>query len=294
MEVTMIRCFEPIDDLSRLRIAKCGRRVSVVLPARNEEATVGAICDEIVQNLMGEHGLVDELLVLDDGSIDDTARVATAHGATVVSVASILPLIGEGEGKGNVLWKAVHRATGHIVVFCDADLTSFTWRYVARLVAPLLLDPDVSFVKSFYERKVDGAGDGGGRTTELMARPLFTLLHPEIAGFRQPLSGEFAARRRVLERIPFVEGYGVESAMLIDLHRMLGEEALVQVDLGVKSHRHRPLSELSVQAAEIAAVILQRAGMKLDVSTLTLLVGGTTPVPVRVRERPPLEQLQHA
>jgi glucosyl-3-phosphoglycerate synthase len=290
----MIRCFDPIDDLARLRIAKRGRRVSVVLPARNEAATVGAICTEIVTHLMGEHGLVDELLVMDDGSTDDTARVASAAGAQVIRVETVLPLVPAGEGKGNVLWKAVHRASGQIVVFCDSDLTSFTWRYVSRLVAPLLLDENVSFVKSFYVREKDGAGDGGGRTTELMARPLMTLLHPTIAGFRQPLSGEFAANRRVLEKIPFVEGYGVESAMLIDLANMLGPDALVQVDLGSKSHRHRPLCELSVQATEIAAVLLQRANVQVDTDHLSLMVGGIRETPVRVRERPPLEHLKHA
>ncbi len=290
----MIRCFEPVDDLSRLRIAKCGRRVTVVLPARNEEATIGAICAEIRTQLMGEHGLVDELLVFDDGSQDNTAAVASQEGAIVVRTEDVLPLVGPGCGKGNALWKAVYKATGHIVVFCDADLTSFTWQYVSRLVAPLLLDADVQFVKSFYTRQQDGSGEGGGRTTELMARPLLTLLHPELADFRQPLSGEFAARRRTLERIPFVEGYGVESAMLIDLQRLVGSDALVQVDLGSKTHRHRPISELAVQAAEIAAVILQRSGVSVDVNDLSLLVGGTTPTPVRVKERPPLEQLQHA
>ena len=199
---------EPVDDIARLVRAKQGRTITVCIPARNEAATLGVIVDEIVRVLMKSgpgQALVDELLVVDDRSADGTAAIARQAGATVIASGSATT----GGGKGNALWTGLKAATGDVLVFCDADLESFSFRYITRLVAPLLLDSDLAFVKGFYDRREDASGAGGGRTTELAARPLLTLLFPELAFLRQPLSGEFAGRSDVLREVPFIEGYGV-------------------------------------------------------------------------------------
>lgn len=258
---------------------KHGQRITVCIPARNEEDTVGSIVSEIVRELMGPAGLVDELLVLDDGSTDATAHVARQAGAQVINVGEALKDFDPGAGKGNALWAGLHASTGDIVAFCDGDLLTFTYRYVTRLVAPLLADPHLAFVKAFYDRPLDAEGNGGGRTTELLARPMFRLLYPQLARLHQPLSGEFAGRHDVLSTVPFVQSYGVEAGLLIDLLGLVGTTAITQVDLGVKRHRHRSLRDLSDQATEIAAVILDRSGVKLPEGA----AGGALP------ERPPLK-----
>jgi glucosyl-3-phosphoglycerate synthase len=287
-----IRVVEPIDDLDGLAAARVGTSVTVCLPARNEEATVGSIVESIVSALMGPSGIVDELIVLDDSSTDRTAEHARSAGAKVVSVADALEDCEAGAGKGNALWAGVRVASGDLIVFCDADLTSFTPHYVSRLIEPLVADERVAFVKGFYDRPQDAAGMGGGRTTELLARPLLSLLFPELATLRQPLSGEFAGRREVLRGVPFVQGYGVEVGLLIDILRAYGSAAMVQTDLGVKRHRHRQLSELAVQATEIAGVILERAGAyRNELRDSTVLFGGVDEMPVRIAERPPLSRL---
>jgi glucosyl-3-phosphoglycerate synthase len=268
----------PCDDVAALRDKKRGQRITVCIPARNEESTVGQIVREIARELMGPAGLIDELLVLDDRSTDATATVARRAGAQVIDVADTLRDYEPGSGKGNALWAGMHAATGDIVVFCDADLTTFTFRYVTRLVAPLLADPHIQFVKAYYDRPLDAEGNGGGRTTELLARPMFRLLYPQLATLHQPLSGEFAGRHDILSRVPFVQSYGVEAGLLIDLLALVGTSAITQVDLGVKGHRHRSLRDLSDQATEIAAVILDRSGV-----TLAQAAAHEAPL-----ERPPL------
>lgn len=279
---------EPVDDIARLVRAKQGRTITVCIPAHNEEATLGVIVDEIVRVLMNPRrgeALVDELLVIDDRSTDRTAAIARQAGATVIASGSATT----GGGKGNALWTGLKAATGDVLVFCDADLESFSFRYVTRLVAPLLLDPDLAFVKGYYDRREDATGAGGGRTTELSARPLLTLLFPELAFLRQPLSGEFAGRSDVLREVPFIEGYGVEVGLLVDILRLCGVDAIEQVDLGLKLHRHRSLAELSVQATEIAAVLLERAGAWTPgPSGIVVNYGGDTPMSVPFGERPPL------
>ena len=279
---------EPVDDIARLVRAKQGRSITVCIPAHNEESTLGVIVDEIVRVLMkpgrGE-ALVDEVLVVDDRSTDGTAAIARQAGATVITSGAATT----GGGKGNALWTGLKAATGDVLVFCDADLESFSFRYVTRLVAPLLLDPDLAFVKGFYDRREDASGAGGGRTTELSARPLLTLLFPELAFLRQPLSGEFAGRSDVLREVPFIEGYGVEVGLLVDILRLCGVDSIAQVDLGLKLHRHRSLAELSVQATEIAAVLLERAGAWAPgPSGIVVNYGGDTPMSVPFGERPPL------
>ncbi len=269
---------------------KRGRTISVCLPARNEEATVGPIVASIAHELVHPPAppLVDELLVFDDGSTDDTRAVATAAGATVVAVSEVLAEEGPGRGKGNVLYRSVAASSGDIVVWCDTDLTSFTAEYVTRLIAPLLEDDHIEMVKGFYVRPIDQQGQGGGRTTELVARPLLSMFFPPLASIRQPLGGECAARRRLLERLAFVESYGVESALLIDTLRMVGTRRMAQVDLGVRQHRHRTLVQLSDQAAEIITVVLQRAGVELPDPLPPLLNVDGDIHPIQVRERRPL------
>lgn len=281
----------PLDDLTTARVARAKgtATVAVCLPARDEADTIGGICEQIRTSLMGETGLVDDLVVLDDSSTDDTARVAAAAGARVVPVAGVLADEGPGQGKGNVLWKSVAATDADLIVFCDADLRSFGPHYVTRLVGPLVLDDSVQLVKGFYERLLGGQPGEGGRTTELVARPTLSLMFPRLATIRQPLGGEYALRRTAAERLPFVEGYGVDIALLIDTARRWGHEAIVQVDLGERAHRNRPLRELSVQAAEILHTVLARAGVADEPHWSRVLVRpGEMPVEIDVRERPPL------
>lgn len=275
--------------LPTLREAKGEHTISVCIPARNEEATVGTIVGAIHEHLASNgHSLVDEILVIDDRSEDGTAAVARSAGALVVDVAEVLPEMGPGAGKGNVLWKSVAACRGDLIVWIDADLTSFTPACVTGLVGPLLTDPEIAMVKGYYERPEIG-GTGGGRTTELMARPLLATLFPHLTSVRQPLGGEYAARRNILEQVPFSMGYGVETGLLIDIAALVGTERLAQVDLGVRVHRNRPLHELSVQAMEILHVALHRAEVEWqDEWSHVLLRPDLEPVEALVDERPPL------
>jgi glucosyl-3-phosphoglycerate synthase len=268
-------------------------RVSVCLPARDEATTVGAIVAEIRAHLSGPRGLVDEIVVVDDGSRDDTAATARAAGARVVAERDILPEAGPGTGKGNALWKSLHECRGEIVCWIDADLRSFTADYVTRLVEPLLAEPDTLFVKAYYDRSYEGAPTGGGRVTELVARPILSLLFPKLADIVQPLGGEYAGRREALELLPFVEGWGVELGLLVDLVERFGRDAIAQVDLGVREHRNWPLTELAPQALAILATGLRKAGLvDTGAAFVELLRGGADgtvdAVPVEVRERPPI------
>lgn len=242
--------------------SKGAQRVSVCLPARNEAATVGDIVRTIVADLVDGVGLVDEVVVVDDGSSDATVAAATAAGAIVASASEVLGKCGPGTGKGEALWKAVALSTGDLIVFCDADIRSFESQFVTRLLEPLLAQPGTEFVKGFYDRSYDGVAGEGGRVTELVARPLISLFFPSLAGIRQPLAGEYAARRDVLERLPFVEGYGVDLGLLIDVAARFGAEAVAQVDLGARLHRNRSLDELGAQALEVMRTALHRAGVR--------------------------------
>lgn len=294
-----IRSFHHADrTLDELLAAKGPTTVSVCLPARNEEATVGAIVTTLVRDAV-EVGLVDELVVMDDHSTDATAAVAADAGARVVDAATVLPQFGRGHGKGEVLWKSLHVADGDLVLWCDADLRDFSAHLVTGLLGPLLCEPDVELVKGFY-RRPDADGVGGGRVTELVARPLLSLLFPALAGLHQPLSGEYGGRRSVLERLPFVQGYGVEVGLLLHYLRLRGTTGLVQVDLEERRHRNRPLDELGPQAMAITQTILRHAqAMGLgqgDTSAVVpavaeLLRPGRPPLTVDVSERPPMVEV---
>jgi len=281
---------------ARVAAAKRGRRVSVCLPARNEAGTVGAAVHTVHQTLMVDHAVVDELVVIDDGSTDGTAAVAEAAGATVFDAAGILPEYGTEHGKGQAMWRAVHVTTGDLVVFCDADIRDFDPGFVLGLLGPLVTRDDVTFVKGCYDRPFEGRPGEGGRVTELMARPLVSVFFPHLAGLNQPLAGECAARRDVLEAVPFVGGYGVDLGLLIDVSERFGVTGLAECDLGQRVHRNRPLAELSVQALAILQLALHRAGVtSAGAPALSWATGllrpGADPVPVTFVERPPLAEV---
>ncbi|MFB7180580.1 glucosyl-3-phosphoglycerate synthase [Streptomyces sp. NPDC056257] len=249
----------PLDQLlDRKRAA--GTTVSVVLPALDEEATVGAIVEVIRRELIEglPFPLVDELVVVDSGSTDRTAEVAAKAGARVVHRDEILPRIPALPGKGEVLWRSLLATSGDVVCFVDADLRDFSAAFVSGIVGPLLTEPDVQFVKAMYDRPLGDAPGQGGRVTELVARPLLNLHWPQLAGFVQPLGGEYAVRRSLLERLPFPVGYGVELGLLVDALHTVGLDALAQVDVGVRVHRHQDGQALGRMAAAIYRTALLR------------------------------------
>ncbi|MFJ7043941.1 glucosyl-3-phosphoglycerate synthase [Streptomyces sp. NPDC101112] len=239
--------------LHRILAAKraSGQTVSVVLPALNEEETVGDIVAVIRHDLMEQVPLVDEVVVVDSGSTDRTSEVAAAAGARVVHRDDILPRLPAVPGKGEVLWRSLLVTTGDIVCFIDADLKEFSSDFVSGIVGPLLTDPGVDLVKAMYDRPLGTAAGQGGRVTELMARPLLNMHWPQLAGFVQPLGGEYAARRSLLERLPFPVGYGIELGMLVDALHLVGLDALAQVDVGVRKHRHQDGQALGRMSAAI-------------------------------------------
>jgi len=254
--------------VSRLLSAKGGLSISVVLPALNEAATVGRIVERIRRDLVERHRLVDELVVMDSGSTDQTIEVATAAGATVVQREDVLPQFPPRAGKGEVLWRSLAATSGDVLVFVDSDLRDFTSTFVTGLLGPLLCDESVHFVKATYDRSLT-AGEtelpaGGGRVTELVARPLLALHWPTLSGFVQPLGGEYAARRSLLAQLPFACGYGVEFGLLVDTYRLLGLDAMAQVDLSRRKHRNSDLHKLGRMAAEI----MQVAERRLDRSVM--------------------------
>ncbi|MBQ0913972.1 glucosyl-3-phosphoglycerate synthase [Streptomyces sp. RM99] len=274
-----------------------GQTVSVVLPALDEEETVGEIVSVIRRELMERVALVDELLVVDSGSRDRTSAVAAAAGARVVHRDAILPRVPAVPGKGEVLWRSLLVTGGDIVCFVDADLREFRADFVSGIVGPLLTDPDVHLVKAMYDRPLGAAPGQGGRVTELMARPLLNMHWPRLAGFVQPLGGEYAARRSLLERLPFPVGYGVELGMLVDALHLVGLDALAQVDVGVRRHRHQDGQALGRMSAAIYRTAqLRLARGHLVRPTLTQFERGAEGFEPRTysvdtEERPPMIQI---
>ena len=248
--------------LEDLVAAKHGRTVSVVLPALDEEKTVGAVVRTITPML---GGLVDELIVLDSGSTDATDARAREAGARVVRREEALPEVAPQPGKGEALWRSLAATTGDIVVFIDSDLIDPDPMFVPRLVGPILTEDGVQLVRGYYRRplKVGDAEDasGGGRVTELVARPLLAALRPELGCILQPLGGEYAGTRELLTSIPFAPGYGVEIGILIDTYDRFGLEAIAQVNLGVRTHRNRPINELGPMSRQVIATLLTRCGI---------------------------------
>jgi len=278
-------------DPTALATAKGETTVSVCIPARNEEPTVGQIVERIRADLVDGLGLVDEIVVIDDHSTDRTSAVAAAAGATVVDASAVLTEHGRGHGKGEALWKSLYASSGDLVIWVDADVRDFSTRFITGLLGPLLTDPTIGFVKGFYERPVDGQVRGGGRVTELVARPLLTMCFGDLAGIVQPLSGEYGGRRTVLEQIGFVTGYGVDIAMLIDIADRFGGDAIAQVDLGERIHRNRPLHELSPQAAQVLQAALRRTGTGVAADVFVLRPPDLDEIEIVYAERPALATL---
>ncbi|MFE9412571.1 glucosyl-3-phosphoglycerate synthase [Streptomyces sp. NPDC006704] len=287
--------------LERMLAAKhrTGTTVSVVLPALDEEATVGEIVATIRRELMtASVPLVDELVVVDSGSRDRTAEVAAAAGARVVHRDTILPRLPALPGKGEVLWRSLLVTSGDVVCFVDADLKDFDAAFVSGIVGPLLTDPEVDFVKAMYDRPLGAAAGQGGRVTELVARPLLNLHWPQLAGVVQPLGGEYAARRSLLERLPFPVGYGVELALLVDALHTVGLDALAQVDVGVRKHRHQDGQALGRMAAAIyrtAQLRLSRGHLvRPELTQFERGEHGFVPrtYAVDTEERPPMREIE--
>ena len=287
----------PSWTIAELEAAKAGRTVSVVLPALNEEQTVASVVASI-EPMLG--GLVDELVVLDSGSTDDTAIRALTAGARVISREEAVPELPTQPGKGEALWRSLAATSGDIIAFVDSDLIDPDPMFVPKLVGPLLTADGVHLVKGFYRRplKVSGREDanGGGRVTQLVARPLLAALRPELSGVLQPLGGEYAGTRELLTSVPFAPGYGVEIGLLIDTYDRLGLEAIAQVNLGVRAHRNRPLTELSAMSRQVVATLLSRCGVTDSGVGLTQFFAdgaGFTPriSSVSLDDRPPMNTL---
>jgi glucosyl-3-phosphoglycerate synthase len=259
----------PLGELLEAKAAS-GSTVSLVVPARNEAATVGDVVGRVREALMETTDLLDEIVVIDSDSTDDTYAVATDAGAVVHRSAEIQPELGSVPGKGEAMWKSLFVTRGDVLVFMDADLLDWDTHFVPGLLAPLLTRPEIALVKGFYERPLvdvgavsnsDSAAFEGGRVTELVARPLLNLLFPELAGLVQPLAGEWAVRRSLFASLSVPTGYAVETTALIDTVRSLGVDAIAQVDLGRRAHRHQALRDLGAMATQIVAAVLQRAEM---------------------------------
>lgn len=279
-------------DVTSLMEAKGSTRISVVIPARDEELTVGSVVARIRQDLV-RTGLVDEIVVMDSLSSDDTAKVAAEAGARVESVRDVLPEQGVRKGKGEALWKSQFVTAGDLLVFVDADLTGWDTHFVTGLIGPLLREPGVSLVKGFYERVLDqGAETGleGGRVTELVAKPWLALNRPEMSGLLQPLAGEWSIRRSLFETLAVPVGYGVEVASLVDTVDRYGIGVVGQVDLGTRRHRHQHLHDLGAMAIELLGVLDRRLGRSTpDEAILPRMSaqGEWRDVSVSMMERPP-------
>jgi glucosyl-3-phosphoglycerate synthase len=226
--------------------------ITVVIPAKDEAATIGSV----IEAVKTRPGIVDQLIVVNDHSSDDTAAIAAHHGARIVRLDG-------SSGRGNALRAGLEVASSELVVFLDANVTNTTPNYVLQLVQPLLEKPEIQLVKAYYVRPLNGMPTGGGRVNELAARPILSLLFPGLGEIRQPLAGETAGRRSIFERISLESNYSVEIAILIDAVQLYGIQSLAQVDLGIRRHRNRPIEELRPMAAEVLQAALQRYGVAL-------------------------------
>jgi glucosyl-3-phosphoglycerate synthase len=280
-----LRSFHHSDfPADRLR-AEREESISVCVPAREEAATIAGIVEPLIA--LREAGVVDQVVVVDAGSIDGTGAIAARLGAEVHDEAELAPEYGPVVGKGDALWRALSVLSGDLVCFVDGDTEDFDERFVCGLVGPLVCEPGVQFVKAFFRRpfKANGstAPSGGGRVTELTARPLLQAFYPPLASLHQPLAGEIAARRELLERMAFCTGYAVEMGLLLDVYAATGLDALAQVDLDVRQNRHQSLEDLASMAREVLAAVtsrLRREGRLIDHAQVELL------------ERPPLASLR--
>jgi glucosyl-3-phosphoglycerate synthase len=294
---------DEFSDLAGLaeRKRELGVEISVVLPCREVAQTIGAIADEI-RGLNEQAPLVEQLIAVDAGSRDGTAEVAERHGLTVYQEDELLTEFGPTAGKGDAMWRSLSVATGDVVMFLDADTTNFGRHFVSGMLGPMLTEPDVRFVKATYHRPLIGPGgdvlDDAGRVTELTAKPLLRIFFGELSGFGQPLAGELAADRQLLRTIPFLTGYAVETAMLIDVLRAAGLDAMAQVGLGARHNRSKALRELGTMSYSVARAVVERAGalgVGFDDSFLRAVCtpAGTrlAEEPLALVERPPIGSL---
>ncbi len=254
--------FKNIKRLVELKKKK-KKTISVVIPTLNEEGSVGKVINVIKDSLFDKYKLIDEIIVIDSGSTDNTKEVVEKNGIKFICSKDILKKYKWHKGKGENLWKALYVTKGDIIVYIDADIDNIHPRFVYGLVGPLLTNDKIGYTKGFYKRPIKSGKEiqplGGGRTTELTVRPLLNMFFPRLSGFIQPLSGEYAARRSILEKIPFFTGYGVETAMLIDITKKFGLKKIAQVDLKRRVHRNQTLAGLSNQAFGILGVFSKRA-----------------------------------
>jgi len=287
---------------------KKGLSISLAFPTRNEEQTIGKEVLVLKTECMDRWPLIDEIAVIDSGSTDETRAEAARFGAKVFLSRDILKRYGSFQGKGENLWKSLYVLTGDIIVWIDADISDIAPKFLYGLVGPLLYDEKLAYVKAFYERPLRSASgispSGGGRVTEILVRPLFSLLYPELAHLVQPLSGEYAGRRRLLERLPFSVGYGVELGHLIDIYHNFGTRCIGQVDLDRRVHRNQPVEALSRMSFGILHTLfhrLERYGEAhwsrvLSGSHIALAVQSSRHTvvssPIPVNERPPMMEIE--
>ena len=299
-------------ELARLKRER-RQTISVCLPALDEAATIGSICHCIRTDLMERAAVVDELVVVDSGSTDATIAVAQEAGARVHRARDILPVLDDGSapgGKGEALWKSLHVTAGDIVVWLDSDVTNFDASFVIDLVDPLVTRPGLSLAKGYYDRPVatpEGTLSGGGaRVTEIAVRPLIALFYPALGGFVQPLAGEYAGLRGVLEDLRFFTDYGVDIALLIDVVEAVGLDGVAQVDLGIRVHRNRDVLELGQMSFQVVRAMLTRFDelglvnlahdLPQSITQFWPTPAGTTASLVRLeaRQRPPLRTVARA
>lgn len=285
---------ESFCDLTGLLARKTEQQltISVCIPTLNEEATIGETVKTVRHALMEEVPLIDELAVIDSGSSDATEDIARDAGADFFLAEDILPGLGNHPGKGENLWKAVYQLKGDILCFIDADIRNIHPRFVYGVLGPLLVSPEIQYVKGFYRRPLTGEKmiqpSGGGRVTEILVRPLLSMFYPELTHFAQPLSGEYASRRSVLETLTFPTGYSVEISHLLEIYQRHGMKAFAQTDLEQRVHRNRSTQALGSMSREILACFFHRleAGNKVSLgefSSCEALHPGT--------ERPPMKDL---
>ena len=251
-------------DAEALVRAKAGTSIALVIPTLNEEGTIGEIIGVLKHALLDRLPLLDRIVVVDSDSSDGTVQAALGTGAEVIVASSVLPGLGAARGKGENLYKATHAVEADILCFLDGDIRAMDPRFVLGLVGPLLMHPELQFVKAFYDRPTQAADDangrpqGGGRVTEILVRPLFSMFRPELSVIIQPLSGEYAARRSLLRQLPFPVGYGVEMAHLLEISSRFGMEVIAQCDLEERIHRHHGTADLGRMAFAILQVFLRR------------------------------------
>ncbi len=257
--------YSEFGDIQRLveQKQKKNLKISLCLPTLNEEKTIAKEIIIMKSELMTRYPLADELIVIDSGSTDNTVDIAGSFGADVYIADEILPRLDQFRGKGENLWKALYIARGDIIVYIDADIKNIHHRFAYGLIGPLLMDDRIKYAKAFYDRPISIGKNkirptGGGRVTELVIRPLFSLFFPELTQIIQPLSGEYAGFREILEKIPFPIGYGVETSMILDIYEKWGLDVIAQVDLDRRIHRNQDTKALGRMAFAILKTFINR------------------------------------